>query len=58
MKDERVKFAITVTDRIKDIYSKPFNGHPSREDEHKTKEAIMFLADQIDKLRIDLIRKR
>jgi hypothetical protein len=49
------KQIVTVKQRVLDIYEKPFNGHPSREDDAKNKDAILFLAEQIDilhKLRI------
>jgi hypothetical protein len=54
---DKINFAITVKERVLDIYSKPFNGHPSREDDAKNEEAILFLAEQIDSLYIKLIRK-
>jgi hypothetical protein len=50
-KDElREDWIITVRKRLEELYAKPFNGHPSREDISKNKDAIFFLADQIDHL--------
>jgi|WetSurSiteA1Bulk_404760.scaffolds.fasta_scaffold138522_2 hypothetical protein len=46
---------VTVSQRVRDIYDAEFFGHPSREEENKTQEAVFFLAEQIDilhKLRI------
>jgi hypothetical protein len=47
---EEKSFIITVRKRLEDLYKKPFNGHPSNEDISKNKDAIFFLADQIDHL--------
>ena len=41
----------TVKFKIQKILAEPFTGHPSREDEFKTKEALLVLAEAIDNLR-------
>ena len=52
------KMIITVRQRLEDIFNKPFNGHPSREDEHKMWDSLRFLADQIDRLHELRIKKK
>jgi hypothetical protein len=50
------EMAVSVSQRVTDIYNAEFFGHPSREEENKAQEAIFFLAEQIDilhKLRIN-----
>jgi len=39
-----------IKQQIKEIFNSSFYGHPSREEDVKLKKAILFLADEIDKL--------
>jgi len=41
----------TVKFKIQKLLAEPFSGHPSREDEFKTKDALLLLAEEIDRLR-------
>jgi len=41
----------TVKFKIQKLFAEPFNGHPSRKHESKTKDALLLLAEEIDNLR-------